>query len=130
MKRAIRQEHKSWQIYKKWQKENVGKIREGQEITSLMEFKEIYNEMGRRIRNVQDAVMYQTSYKTFSNLRKTFKELYPDEKVTFDRTMSTQEIAEIMYDDIKRFKSNYIQEHPGASSKQIAAAVSTYFFGS
>ena len=49
MKRSTRAEHTAWQKYKKWQKEHIDEIREGQMITSLGEFKEIYRQAGRRI---------------------------------------------------------------------------------
>lgn len=129
---------KSWQIYSEWQAQNLDKIIDGQEIYSFDEFQYIYEGMGRRLSNIKTAVQYQTSYKTFNALKRARKEslIKSGEKnpkidlATFNRQMSTMELAEFIKDDINEFKRNYRKLNPGASSKQIALAVSQYFFGS
>ena len=60
--------HKAWQKYKKWQAKNINKIREGQEITSLGEFSEIYRESGVNLKAIKDAVRYQMSTHTWKTI--------------------------------------------------------------
>lgn len=134
MRRKLKQEHKSWQIYKKWQKEHVNEIREGQLITSLREFQMIYNDpdIGRRIKKIQDEVRYQMSYKTFNALKKSYL-MFNDEPLDssqFNRAMSTKELAKYIQDEIEEYRLKLKEQNPNMSKKDIALAVSNYFFGS
>ena len=68
------QERKSWNLYKKWQGENIASIRPGQEIRTFDEFRAIYNDesVGRRIAKIKYEVQYQVSGKTFRTLKKRY----------------------------------------------------------
>lgn len=131
MRRKIRNEHIAWQKYKQWQFDNPEKIREGQEITSLSEFKVIYNEAGRNISKIKQEVMYQTSYKTYLSLKKAYKEKFGEDlpyKRREARQKSTKEIAVLLNTEIKEF---YAQARAsGMTAKQAKLEVSAYYFGS
>ena len=134
MKRKTRATHDAWQKYKAWQKANPNKIREGQEIYTLGEFKEIYEQAGRRINKVKNEVQYQTSYKTFRKIAKAYREKFGKEKGfkplegDVARKLNTRELADLIKDDITTVRQKLLAE--GLSKKDIRLAVSEYFFGS
>ena len=134
MKRKTRATHDAWQKYKSWQKANPNKIREGQEIYTLGEFKEIYEQAGRRLNKVKNEVQYQTSYKTFRKIAKAYREKFGKEKGfkplegDVARKLNTRELADLIKDDITTFRQKLLAE--GLSKKDIRLAVSEYFFGS
>ena len=134
MKRKTRATHDAWQKYKAWQKANPNKIREGQEIYTLGEFKEIYEQAGRRLNKVKNEVQYQTSYKTFRKIAKAYREKFGKEKGfkplegDVARKLNTRELADLIKDDIKTFRQKLLAE--GLSKKDVRLAVSEYFFGS
>ena len=139
MKRKTRATHDAWQQYKAWQKANPNKIREGQEIYTLGEFKEIYEQAGRRLNKVKNEVQYQTKYKTFRKIAKAYRAQYKAEhgnlkgfvalEAETARKKSTRELAELIKDDIKAF---YAEEKRlnGNNAHDAKIAVSHYFFGS
>lgn len=134
MKRKTRETHDAWQKYKAWQKANPKKIREGQEIYTLGEFKEIYEQAGRRLNKVKNEVQYQTSYKTFRKIAKAYREKFGKEKGfkplegEVARKLNTRELADLIKDDITTFRQKLLAE--GLSKKDVRLAVSEYFFGS
>ena len=134
MKRKTRATHDAWQKYKARQKANPNKIREGQEIYTLGEFKEIYEQAGRRLNKVKNEVQYQTSYKTFRKIAKAYREKFGKEKGfkplegDVARKLNTRELADLIKDDITTFRQKLLAE--GLSKKDIRLAVSEYFFGS
>lgn len=132
--------HRVWKDYKKWQKANAGAIREGQEITSLWEFGEIYRESGMNVQAVKDAVRYQMSRNTWKSVDMRVKELTGKHIATQKRGISTRDAAALINDQIKAFISDMEAEDEEAlrkgeikrarTSKEKALAVSAYFFGS
>ena len=135
MKRSLRQEHESWKIYKKWQKEHADQIREGQWINSLSEFKEVYNQSGRRLRNVQYYVRFQVSQDTFRAINKQYKEDTGMSLKQEMRKMSTRDLAAFIQKDIEAYREqlkNAVDPETGKklTAAQIAKMVSAYFFGS
>lgn len=143
MEKIKQKEHDAWKKYKKWQKENKDKIREGQEIHSLGEFQEIYRQAGRRITVIKDEVQFLVRKKTF----KAFEEQY--EKATGEklnktykghkslrRTKNTQELAEMLLNEIKDYREAKLDEAKAQglsedeAKKKANLAVSAYFFGS
>lgn len=143
MRRTLRTEHIAWQKYKQWQKVNVGKIREGQTITSLGEFQAIYNEVGRRIDSIKFQVTHQMSEKTYRALSKMYREYTTSEENPRGKALprsvtakSTREIAALFKDDISNFyhktKDEAIKQGKSAyqASKEAKLAVSRYYFGS
>ena len=93
MKRSTRAEHTAWQKYKKWQKEHIDEIREGQTITSLGEFKEIYRQAGRRIALIKQEVRFQTYGKTFTIFSRVYKAETGKALSPEARKKSTRELA-------------------------------------
>lgn len=134
MSRRLTQEHKSWDIYRKWQGEHIAEIRPGQEIRSFIEFQDIYNSgsVNRDLRVIKNEVRYQMSGKTYQALRKRFKEAFPKKSIPSDfaRSSSTQELAEYLRDDIDTFRAKMQSIYPEMNSKELALEVSRYFFGS
>lgn len=134
MKRSLLNEHKAWQKYKQWQKKNASSIREGQQITSLGEFKSIYNQNDRRLRNVQNRVKYQTDYETRLALNRSFKRELGRSLTAVERGMSTQQLAEQIKDQIYKYmdelEKDAIANGTSLSAKDKKLAVSSYFFGS
>ena len=132
--------HRVWKDYKKWQKANAGAIREGQEITILWEFGEIYRESGMNVQAVKDAVRYQMSRATWKTVDTRVKELTGKHIATQKRGISTRDAAALINDQIKAFISDMEAEDEEAlrrgeikrarTSKEKALAVSAYFFGS
>ena len=137
-KRLRAQERKSWNIYKKWQGENIEKIRPGQEIRTLEEFRAIYNDesVGRRIAKIKYEVQYQVSGKTFRTLKKRYMQEMEDEEgwsfdpTMFNRAMSTQELAAQIQDSIYAYRDQLLADDPSMSKKELRLKVSQYFFGS
>ena len=136
MSKPIAAEHKAWQIYKSWQKKNAVKIREGQEIVSLGEFKTIYNSMGRRIEKIKSFVQFQVKDTTFNAFNTKYKSITGKQLRTSARKKSTQELADTITDAINEFRNertNYYlaQGDPlNVAQKKARLAVSEYFFGS
>lgn len=130
MKRETYIVHRAWQKYKAWQKANPGKIREGQEIHSLYEFKEIYQnpDIGHRIRKIKQQVMYSTDYQTFMAYKKTYKQLTGESLEYSARKLDTRQLAERLRPEIEEYRRGLSDS--GKSNKEIAVAVSNYFFGS
>lgn len=128
MNRKLKAEHKAWQKYKKWQKQNADKIREGQEITSLGEFKIIYNEAGRKISVIKSEVQFQTSLETYRAFNEQYKKIKGKKLSTSARKLNTHDLADMLLDDIYAFKEEEMKK--GATKKEANLAVSTYFFGS
>ena len=130
MKRETYIVHRAWQKYKAWQKANPGKIREGQEIHSLYEFKEIYQnpDIGHRIRKIKQQVMYSTDYQTFMSYKKTYKQLTGETLEYSARKLDTRQLAERLRPEIEEYRRGLSDS--GKSNKEIAVAVSNYFFGS
>ena len=130
MKRETYIIHNAWKKYKAWQKANPGKIREGQEITSLYEFKEIYQnpDIGHRIRKIKQQVMYSTDYQTFMAYKKTYKQLTGEALEYSARKLDTRQLAERLRPEIEEYRRGLADS--GKSNKEIAVAVSNYFFGS
>lgn len=130
MKRETYIVHRAWQKYKAWQKANPGKIREGQEIHSLYEFKEIYQnpDIGHRIRKIKQQVMYSTDYQTFMAYKKTYKQLTGESLEYSARKLDTRQLAERLRPEIEEYRRGLSAS--GKSNKEIAVAVSNYFFGS
>lgn len=136
MSKQIAAEHKAWQIYKSWQKKNAVKIREGQEIVSLGEFKVIYNSMGRRIEKIKSFVQFQVKDTTFKAFNTKYKSITGKQLPTSARKKSTQELADTITDAINEFRNERIdyyiaQGDPlNVAQKKARLAVSEYFFGS
>ena len=130
MKRETYIVHRAWQKYKAWQKANPGKIREGQEIHSLYEFKEIYQnpDINHRISKIKQQVMYSTDYKTFMAYKKTYKQLTGETLEYSARKLDTRQLAERLRPEIEEYRRGLSDS--GKSNKEIAVAVSNYFFGS
>ena len=136
LSKKIAAEHKAWQIYKSWQKKNAVKIREGQEIVSLGEFKTIYNSMGRRIEKIKSFVQFQVKDTTFKAFNTKYKSITGKQLPTSARKKSTQELADTITDAINEYRNeriNYyiMQGDPlNVAQKKARLAVSEYFFGS
>ena len=136
MSKQIAAEHKAWKIYKSWQKKNAAKIREGQEIVSLGEFKTIYNSMGRRIEKIKSFVQFQVKDTTFKAFNTKYKSITGKQLPTSARKKSTQELADTITDAINEFREERInyyldQGDPfNVAQKKARLAVSEYFFGS
>ncbi len=136
MSKPIAAEHKAWQIYKSWQKKNAAKVREGQEIVSLGEFKVIYNSMGRRIEKIKSFVQFQVKDTTFKAFNTKYKSITGKLLPTSARRKSTQELADTITDAINKFRNERIdyyiaQGDPlNVAQKKARLAVSEYFFGS
>lgn len=136
LSKKIAAEHKAWQIYKSWQKKNAVKIREGQEIVSLGEFKTIYNSMGRRIEKIKSFVQFQVKDTTFKAFNTKYKSITGKQLPTSARKKSTQELADTITDAINKFREERIdyyitQGDPyNVALKKARLAVSEYFFGS
>ena len=128
MKRSIRAEHTAWQKYKKWQKEHIDEIREGQVITSLGEFKEIYRQAGRRIAVIKQEVRFQTYGKTFTIFSKIYKAETGQALPPEARKKSTYELAAFMQENINKFRSE--MRSLGKTAAETRLLVSEYFFGS
>lgn len=136
MRKDLKLEHKAWQIYKKWQKENIKDIREGQTITSLGEFQEIYRQAGRRIQVIKNEVRFETSAKTYKAFASAYKERFGTPLPRTSRKLSTRDLAKMLNEEIKGFssgeKSRLIAEGYSLNeAKRLARlAVSRYYFGS
>ena len=136
LSKKIAAEHKAWQIYKSWQKKNAVKIREGQEIVSLGEFKTIYNSMGRRIEKIKSFVQFQVKDTTFKAFNTKYKSITGKQLPTSARKKSTQELADTITDAINEYRNERInyyitQGDPlNVAQKKARLAVSEYFFGS
>lgn len=136
LSKKVAAEHKAWQIYKSWQKKNAAKIREGQEIVSLGEFKTIYNSMGRRIEKIKSFVQFQVKDTTFKAFNTKYKSITGKQLPTSARKKSTQELADTITDAINKFREERIdyyidQGDPyNVALKKARLAVSEYFFGS
>lgn len=136
MSKQIAAEHKAWKIYKSWQKKNAVKIREGQEIVSLGEFKTIYNSMGRRIEKIKSFVQFQVKDTTFKAFNTKYKSITGKQLPTSARKKSTQELADTITDAINEYRNERIdyylmQGDPlNVAQKKARLAVSEYFFGS
>ena len=132
------QERKSWNLYKKWQGENIASIRPGQEIRTFDEFKAIYTDesVGRRLAKIKYEVQYQVSGKTFRTLKKRYMQEMEDEEgwsfdpTMFNRAMSTQELAAQIQDSIYAYRDQLLADDPSMSKKELRLKVSQYFFGS
>ena len=132
--------HKAWQKYKKWQAKNINKIRQGQEITNLGEFSEIYRESGTNLKAIKDAVRYQMSTHTWKTIDQRVFEMTGKHISTQKRGMSTREAAALISDQIKAFIKQSREDEQKAiaageikrvkTSKEEALSVAEYFFGS
>lgn len=136
MSKKVAAEHKAWQIYKSWQKKNASKILEGQEITSLGEFKQVYNSVGRRIEKIKSLVQFQVKDTTYKAFNTKYKSITGKQLPTSARKKSTQELADTITDVINKFREERInyyldQDDPlNVAQKKARLAVSEYFFGS
>lgn len=128
MKRSIRAEHTAWQKYKKWQKEHIDEIREGQTITSLGEFKEIYRQAGRRISLIEQEVRFQTYGKTFTIFSRVYKAETGQALSPEARKKSTRELAALIQDEINQFRAEV--RGMGKTAAETRLLVSEFFFGS
>lgn len=128
MKRSIRAEHTAWQKYKKWQKEHIDEIREGQTITSLGEFKEIYRQAGRRISLIKQEVRFQTYGKTFTIFSRVYKAETGQALSPEARKKSTRELAALIQDEINQFRAEV--RGMGKTAAETRLLVSEFFFGS
>lgn len=128
MKRSIRAEHTAWQKYKKWQKEHIDEIREGQVITSLGEFKEIYRQAGRRISVIKQEVRFQTYGRTFAIFSRVYKSETGQALPPEARKKSTYELAAILQENINKFRTE--MRGMGKTAAETRLLVSEYFFGS
>lgn len=136
MSKQIAAEHKAWQIYKSWQKKNAVKIREGQEIVSLGEFKVIYNSMGRRIEKIKSFVQFQVKDTTFKAFNTKYKSITGKQLPTSARRKSTQQLADTITDAINEFRNErtdyYLDKGDplNVALKKARLDVSEYYFGS
>ena len=136
MRKELKSEHKAWQIYKKWQKENIKDIREGQTITSLGEFQEIYRQAGRRIQVIKNEVRFETSAKTYKAFASAYKERFGTPLPRTSRKLSTRDLAKMLNEEIKGFSSGEkarltAEGYSLTEAKRLAKlAVSRYYFGS
>ena len=136
LSKKVAAEHKAWQIYKSWQKKNAAKVRDGQEIVSLGEFKTVYNSMGRRIKKVKASVQFQVTDTTFKAFNAKYKSITGKQLPTLARKKSTQELADTITDAINEYRNERInyyiaQGDPlNVAQKKARLAVSEYFFGS
>ena len=128
MKRSTRDEHTAWQKYKKWQKEHIDEIREGQTITSLGEFKEIYRQAGRRIALIKQEVRFQTYGKTFTIFSRVYKAETGKALSPEARKKSTRELAALIQDEINQFRAE--MRGMGKTAAETRLLVSQFFFGS
>ena len=128
MKRSTRAEHTAWQKYKKWQKEHLDEIREGQTITSLGEFKEIYRQAGRRIALIKQEVRFQTYGKTFTIFSRLYKAETGKALSPEARKKSTRELAALIQDKINQFRAEV--RGMGKTAAETRLLVSDFFFGS
>lgn len=128
MKRSTRAEHTAWQKYKKWQKEHIDEIREGQTITSLGEFKEIYRQAGRRIALIKQEVRFQTYGKTFTIFSRVYKAETGQALSPEARKKSTRELAALIQDEINQFRAEV--RGMGKTAAETRLLVSEFFFGS
>ena len=128
MKRSTRDEHTAWQKYKKWQKEHIDEIREGQTITSLGEFKEIYRQAGRRIALIKQEVRFQTYGKTFTVFSRVYKAETGKALSPEARKKSTRELAALIQDEINQFRAE--MRGMGKTAAETRLLVSQFFFGS
>lgn len=128
MKRSIRAEHTAWQKYKTWQKEHLDEIREGQTITSLGEFKEIYRQSGRRIALIKQEVRFQTYGKTFTIFSRVYKAETGKALSPEARKKNTYELAALIQDEINQFRSEV--RAMGKTAAETRLLVSEFFFGS
>ena len=136
LSKKVAAEHKAWQIYKSWQKKNASKVRDGQEIVSLSEFKTVYNSMGRRIEKVKASVQFQVTDTTFKAFNAKYKSITGKKLPTLARKKSTQELADTITDAINEFRNERIDyylmkgEPLNVAQKKARLDVSEYFFGS
>lgn len=121
-------EHKKWKEYKKWQEEHASEIREGQEIKSLGAFKEAFNNAGRNLNVIKSVVRFQVNMETWRAFNAKYKDITGKRLSPKFRRYSTQDLADMLYDDIMDFRRQ--QQQNGMSNKDINKAVSAYFFGS
>lgn len=121
-------EIKSWQQQKIWQGQNISKIREGQEVTNLEYIRAIRADGSFNIARFREEQMYQMSKETFKAASKARKILKGKGFSYKDRSKSTQELAELMEEDIYNKRREY--ENQGYASKQINLMISEFFFGS
>lgn len=128
MKRSTRAEHTAWQKYKTWQKEHLDEIREGQTITSLGEFKEIYRQAGRRIALIKQEVRFQTYGKTFTIFSRVYKAVTGQALSPEARKKSTRELAALIQDEINQFRAEV--RGMGKTAAETRLLVSEFFFGS
>ena len=128
MKRSTRAEHTAWQKYKKWQKEHIDEIREGQTITSLGEFKEIYRQAGRRIALIKQEVRFQTYGKTFAVFSRVYKAETGKALSPEARKKNTRELAALIQDEINQFREEV--RGMGKTAAETRLLVSEFFFGS
>lgn len=128
MKRSIRAEHTAWQKYKKWQKEHIDEIREGQMITTLGEFKEIYRQAGRRISAIKQEVRFQTYGRTFAIFSRVYKTEIGQALKPEARKKSTHELAALLQESINKFRAEV--RGMGKTAAETRLLVSEFFFGS
>ena len=128
MKRSTRAEHTAWQKYKKWQKEHIDEIREGQTITSLGEFKEIYRQAGRRIAVIKQEVRFQTYGRTFAIFSRVYKAQTGQALPPEARKKSTYELAALLQKNINKFREEL--RGMGKTAAETRLLVSEFFFGS
>lgn len=136
MRRNLKDEHIAWQKYKKWQKTHKDAIREGQEITSLHEFQEIYRESGRRLIEVKNEVRFQMSKETYNAFNVNYKDVKGHNLANKWRSASTQELAELLLPEINEYRKSreaYLMDNgltAKQAMKQARLDVSMYYFGS
>ena len=136
LSKKVAAEHKAWQIYKSWQKKNANKILEGQEITSLGEFKQVYNSVGRRIEKIKSLVQFKVKDTTFKAFNTKYKSITGKWLPTSARKKSTQELSDTITDAINKFRNErtdyYLAKGDPLNDaiKKARLDVSEYFFGS
>ena len=136
LSKKVAAEHKAWQIYKSWQKKNASKILEGQEITSLGEFKEVYNSVGRRISKIKSFVQFKVTATTFKAFNIKYKDATGKSLPQSARKQSTQELVKLLIKDIDKFREEHIDynlkqgDTYDVAKRKARLAVSEYFFGS
>lgn len=129
-------EIKAWANQKAWQGYNKNKIREGQEVnaTEYLSARRGEGKFNREYFRAQQK--YQMSDETFKAASMAH-EIATGKKLAYKyRANSTQEIADLMLDDIKQKKDEEIIEGMNSgldykqANKRANKLISYYFFGS
>lgn len=117
----LREQYKN---YQKWMKKNGVSIEQAPK--NFTQFKQLRKSMS--LTQIKQVTRYKSTTETWRAFQESYKEVYGKYAPNAKRDMSTQEMAELIKDDIRNYYRNL--KANGLTSQEAKMEISAFYFGS